>query len=190
MLELCRQKAHRLGLRPALFQQPMEDLQLLRAYRTIIVPSSSFQLVTDRAAAAEAMHRFFQHLEPGGSLVMPFMLLWQRRPDQARATTDWELRAEATRPDNRAVVRRWSRSTFDVVNQLEHTEDRYEVIRGGEVVEAEHQVRSPATRWYTQPQVVELYTAAGFTDVRLVRGFTHVPATEADIIFSAFGRHP
>ena len=26
MIELCRQKAHRLGLRPALFQQPMEDL--------------------------------------------------------------------------------------------------------------------------------------------------------------------
>src|SRR5947207_15921132 len=52
MIELCRQKAHRLGLRPALFQQPMEDLQLLRAYHTIIVPSSSFQLVTDCAAAA------------------------------------------------------------------------------------------------------------------------------------------
>jgi hypothetical protein len=77
-----------------------------------------------------------------------------------------------------------------VVNQLEHTEDRYEVIRGDEVVDTEHQVRSPATRWYTQPQVVELYTAAGLTDVRLVRGFTDAPATEADTIFSAFGRHP
>src|SRR5438270_8064320 len=86
MLELCRQKAHRLGLRPALFQQPMEDLQLLRAYRTIIVPSSSFQLVTDRAAAAEAMRRFVQHLAPGGSLVMPFMLIWQRQTDDARVS--------------------------------------------------------------------------------------------------------
>jgi ubiquinone/menaquinone biosynthesis C-methylase UbiE len=190
MLELCRQKAQPLGLRPALFKQPMEELQLPRAYRTIIVPSSSFQLVTDRAAAAEAMHRFFQHLEPGGSLVMPFMLLWQGQTDSDTVTTDWEIRAEATRPDDGAVVRRWSRSTFDVVGQLEHTEDRYEVIRGGEVVEAEHQVRSPATRWYTQPQVVELYTAAGFADVRLVRGFTDVPATEADTIFSAFGRRP
>src|SRR5437588_9614970 len=42
MLELCRQKAQPLGLRPALFQQSMEDLQLPRAYHTIIVPSSSF----------------------------------------------------------------------------------------------------------------------------------------------------
>lgn len=190
MLELCRQKAQRLGLRPALFQQPMEDLRLPRAYRTIIVPSSSSQLVTDRAAAAEAMHRFFRHLEPGGSLVMPFMLLWQGQTDSHTVTTDWEIRAEATRPDDGAVVRRWSRSTFDVVGQLEHTEDRYEVIRGGEVVEAEHQVRSPATRRYTQPQVMELYTAAGFADVRLVRGFTDVPTTEADTIFSAFGRRP
>ena len=43
----------------------------------------------------------------------------------------WEIRAEATRPDDGAMVRRWSRLTFDVVEQLDHTEDRYEVIRGG-----------------------------------------------------------
>src|SRR5438876_481981 len=42
MLELCRHKAQRLGLRPALFQQPMQDLQLPHAYRTIIVPPARF----------------------------------------------------------------------------------------------------------------------------------------------------
>jgi ubiquinone/menaquinone biosynthesis C-methylase UbiE len=190
MLELCRQKAQSLGLRPELFQQPMEELQLPRTYRTIMVPSSSFQLVTNRAAAAEAMGRFFRHLEPGGGLVMPFMLIWQRRTDSASPASDWEIHEEATRPNDGATVRRWSRSTFDVVNQLEHTEDRYEVIRNGEIVDTEHQARSAATRWYTQQQAIELYTAAGFSEVRLVRGFTDVPATAADTVFSVFGRRP
>src|SRR5436190_23495097 len=52
MLELCRQKAHKRGLHPTLYQQPMEALDLSRSYRTIMVPSSSFQLLTDPHDAA------------------------------------------------------------------------------------------------------------------------------------------
>src|SRR5207253_7390676 len=66
MLARCQEKAGRLGLCPALYQQSMEALALPRRYRTILVPSSSFQLVTDPEAAAAAMRRFLVHLEPGG----------------------------------------------------------------------------------------------------------------------------
>ena len=38
MLEVVARKPTGWGLRPALFQQPMEDLRPPRAYRTIIVP--------------------------------------------------------------------------------------------------------------------------------------------------------
>jgi ubiquinone/menaquinone biosynthesis C-methylase UbiE len=189
MLDVCRQKAQPLGLRPVLFEQQMEDLQLPRTYRTIIVPSSSFQLIVDRTAAAEAMRRFFQHLAPGGRLVMPFMLIWEPPTDQASATTpEWMMRAEAIRPEDGAVVRRWSKAIFDLVNQLDHTEDRYELIRAGEVIDTEYQVRSPATRYYTQLQAVDLYRAAGFSHIRVVRGFTDAPAGETDRVFSVFGQ--
>jgi SAM-dependent methyltransferase len=77
MLARCREKAGRLGLHPVLYQQSMEALALPRRYRTILVPSSSFQLVTDSDAAAAAMRRFLVHLEPGGALAMSFMPLWQ-----------------------------------------------------------------------------------------------------------------
>ena len=71
MLALCAEKAQRLGLHPRLFEQTMQELDLPRTYRTIMVPSSSFQLLTDAQDAQEAMRRFFRHLEPGGILVMP-----------------------------------------------------------------------------------------------------------------------
>lgn len=73
MLDRCR-KVTKSGLEPHLYQQTMEKtLALPRRYQTIIAPFSSFQLVTDPADAKEAMRRFFNHLLPGGMLVMPLM---------------------------------------------------------------------------------------------------------------------
>lgn len=190
MLALCREKAEELGLHPTLYQQSMESLDIPRTYRTIIVPSSSFQLLTDLNAAAEAMRRFFHHLEPGGTLVMPFMILWQGTSTAQIATEDWKLEGERERPGDGILVRRWLRSTYDLVQQLEHTEDRYELITDGEIIDSKLYIRSPATRWYTQQQAVHLFEAAGFINIRMVSQFSHEPASEQDTVFSLLATKP
>lgn len=189
MLAICREKARALGLRPSLYEQAMESLELPRRYRTIFVPSSSFQLLTDREAAGRAMARFREHLEPGGALVMPFMLLWSERRAAREPGDPWEWRVhqERERPEDGALIRRWQRSRYDVAEQLEHTEDRYEVIAGGEVVSTEHHQRSPATRWYTQEQALAVYREAGLSDVHATRGFTLEPARGHEEMFCVFG---
>jgi SAM-dependent methyltransferase len=186
MLALCRQKAQQLGLEPRLYQQQMETLELPRRYQTILVPSSSFQLVLEPEAATKALERFFAHLQPGGVLVMPFMILWH---EGILELTDWDLR-EKVRPEDGALVRRWSRVRFDTENQLEHTEDRYEISLNGEVLANEHHQRSPATRWYTQAQAEHLYQDAGFTDIQIFSDFTFEPAQEGDTIFCVVGKKP
>lgn len=188
MLALCRQKAEQLGLQPALYEQTMEMLDLPRTYRAILVPSSSFQLVIEPAAAAEALRRFFQHLAPGGALVMSFMTYDTGDNQDPIVTGEWQQ--EVTRPKDGAIVRRWSRSTIDRVNQLEHTEDRYDVIVGGKVVASESLARSPATRIYTQDQAVKLVESAGFTNVHVYSGFTRQPAVEQDPVFTLLGAKP
>lgn len=187
MLALCRQKAARLGLRPRLYQQAMERLDLPRRYGTIVVPSSSFQLLTDPEQARVAMRRFFDHLLPGGALAMSIMALWG---EGAPLETAWSLRAEQVRPEDGAVVRRWSRRRYDPAVQLEHTEDRYEVVRDGAVVATEAHRRSPATRGYTHAQVRDLYAAAGFADVRLFREWGAEPAAADDPVVLAVGAKP
>ena len=184
MLELCRQKAAALDLNLTLFQQDMEMLLMPRRYRTILVPSSSFQLVTDPADARQVMERLVVHLQPGGALVMPFMEFW-RAGDPLH--TEWELQREATRPEDGAVFRRWSRADYDPAHQWEHTEDRYEMIVDGQVVAEEHHRRSPATRWYTQGEAVQLYQDAGLTDIRVLKEFTHDPADATDTLFTVIG---
>ena len=188
MLALCREKASELGLEPSLFQQQMELLELPRRYRTIIVPSSSFQLLVERDDAREALRRFRDHLEPGGRLAMSFMLMWSGRPQTAEQADKWHMRkrlAELADRSPKATVRRWSRARYDSDAQLEHTEDRYEVIVDGEVVETEQHSRSPSARWYTQEQSRALFEEAGFADVRLYSEFSRDAATADDRIWTA-----
>lgn len=191
MLALCREKAQRLGLQPTLYQQAMEDLSLPRSYHVILVPSSSLQLVLDPALVAEAMRRFFAQLEAGGVLVMPFMRLWQPGDPLEH---DWQLTGQVIRPEDGVLARRWSRSSFDPATELEHTEDRYELLRPDgardEIVTSEHHWRSPATRSYTQQQAIELYQTAGFTNIQLRRQCSPQPADLDDTLFSVIGQKP
>lgn len=184
ILAICGKKAEKLGLAPVLYGQYMESLDLPRRYQTILVPSSSFQLLVDPEKAREAMRRFFTHLEPGGVLVMPFMIEWQ--PGKP-LDTGWKMTAEKVRPENGAVVRRRSRVLYDPVSQLERTEDVYEVSHGETVVFSEHHQRSPGVRWYTQDQASALYRDAGFADIQVYSGFSFQPAGSDDTLFTVVG---
>jgi ubiquinone/menaquinone biosynthesis C-methylase UbiE len=187
MLAICREKAAASGLDVSarLFEQEMHRLALPRRYATTFVPSSSFQLLTDEAAAEAAMARFHHHLAAGGLLVAPFMSkLWPGRRIPAQMQwSDWFKRGEATRPQDGATIRRWIRTRYDHERQLEHEENRYEVLREGVVTETEHHGRSPCVRWYSQAQALALFERAGFSAVRKTSGFTFDPASADDTTF-------
>lgn len=185
MLAIARDKVRALGLHANLYEQRMEMADLPRLYRVILVPSSSFQLITDLDAARKAIARFHDLLLPGGILVMPFMTFWREGDPLDRG---WELAKEMAREEGGAVLRRWSRSTYEPAHQWEHTEDRYEVMVAGEVVESELHRWSPATRWYTQQEAHDLYTGAGFTEITLLSEFSRAPATPDDTLFTVVGR--
>jgi hypothetical protein len=157
--------------------------------------SSSFQLITDPQEAAEAMQRFWRHLEPKGTLVMPFMIPWDVPATESIIAVDWKVVAEQLRPEDDLLIRRWARATYDLAQQLEHTEDRYEIIREGQIIESEHHSRSPASRWYTPEQAIELYVRAGFTTTRILKEFTQELASPSDpvakdTVFSVLGQRP
>src|SRR5688572_13666197 len=108
MLARLEEKAARLQLRPRVYQQEMHNLSLPRRYQVILVPSSSFQLLLDPTFPPQAMRCFFQHLVPGGVLVMPFMTLWvPGEPVENQFTT------EVTRPEDGATIRKSSQTRFD-----------------------------------------------------------------------------
>ncbi len=185
MLALCKQKAAGVGLSPMLYQQYMETLDLPRSYRTILIPSSSLQLLIDPLMVRRAMARFYAHLMPGGLLVSPFMTLWKEGDP---LDSEWDV-SEA-RPQDGALVRRVALSRYEPETECEHTEDLYQVILGGVVVEEELHRRSPATRSYTQQQALALLEEAGFRDVSVYSRFSFDPVKPEDSLFSLVGRRP
>jgi ubiquinone/menaquinone biosynthesis C-methylase UbiE len=182
MLARLHQKAEKLNLHPTVYQQEMHELSLPRKYQTILVPSSSFQLLLDAALPLIAINRFYEHLLPDGVLVMPFMTLWKQGDP-----LESEFTREAIRPEDGATVRRWQYSRFDPDTDLEDAIDRYEIIRDGKVIASEEHKQSPATRSYTQEQAVALYQKAGFRDIQVFHEFTFEPVKPEDDTFCVLG---
>ena len=182
MLARLHQKAEKLNLHPTVYQQEMHELSLPRKYQTILVPSSSFQLLLDAALPAVAINRFYEHLLPGGVLVMPFMMLWKQGDP-----LESEFTREATRPEDGATIRRWQYTRFDPDTDLEHTIDRYEIIRVDKVIASEEHKQSPATRSYTQEQAIALYQKAGLRDIQVFHEFTFEPVKPEDDTFCVLG---
>lgn len=69
MLALCRERAEREGLSPDLYEQAMHELDLPRKYRTIYL-CGGFGLGGNRDHDEEALRRIYEHLEPGGALIL------------------------------------------------------------------------------------------------------------------------
>lgn len=185
MIAHCRHKAVQAGLSPNLYVQAMQSLNLPRQYQTIIVPSSSFLHVTDVGDALQALGRFLAHLKPGGTLAMSLRVFTPAPDDEV-----WALDGEAVRPLDKALVRRWFRCSYDVPNRLQNTEDCFEIIKDGEVIESELIVASPSLTWYAVPEALRLLETAGFVNVHAHSDFKFEPAADDDTSYIVLGQKP
>lgn len=182
MIELCAQNAEKRNIKPNLYIQNMTELNLPRKYRTILVPSSSIQLLLKPGQPQQAMQRFSNHLEEGGTLVAPFMTLW-REGDPL----DSGFEQEAKRPEDGATIRRTGWSRYNPETKTEDTRDLWEVIRDGVMIQSEVHSQSPATLSYTQEEAVALFEEAGFKDIRVYSEFTFDPVKPDDTLFTLVG---
>jgi len=185
MISLCKQNAERKGLKPNLYIQSMTELQLPRIYKTILVPSSSFQLLLEPEQPLQAVQCIYEHLEPGGVLVAPLMALWGEG-----APLEGEFTQEATRPEDGATVRRSGWYRFNPETNMEDTRDTWEVIKNGQVIESEVHEQAPATRSFTKAEATALFEQAGFKDIQIFSKFTFEPVKPEDGIFSVLGIKP
>ena len=179
MLDLCRKKAKLLNLKPTLYEQYLETLSLPRRYKTILIPSSTMQLIIEPALVKESLNRLYDHLLPGGVVVSPIMTLWKTGDPLIT-----ESEKTAVREEDGAEFRRVSWVRYEPETECEHTEDRYQLIVAGEVVAEEVHQRSPATRSYDQAQARKLFEDVGFSSVSIYSEFSFEPVKADDTLFS------
>jgi ubiquinone/menaquinone biosynthesis C-methylase UbiE len=185
MLAICQRKAEDAKLKPKLYEQYVEEMEIPRKYQTILIPSSSLQLIIEPESVEEAMKRLHDHLLPGGVLVASIMTLWKEGEPLESQGEKTALRAE-----DGAKFRRVVRSRFDPTSECEHTEDLYQKIIGDTVIAEELHQRSPATRSYSQSQVKELFERVGFQNIQLFSEFTFDVVKPEDSLFTIIGQKP
>lgn len=169
MLAECRAAAEREGLAPALYAQALHELDLPRAYRTIVA-CGVFGLGSTRAQDAEALSRLYEHLEPGGLLALDVEARWRFADAEAHLERDLDPPAERRRGSDGAEYALRSRL-------VEIDQDARRVTlalhawmwRDGDLVaEDEHELTES---FYGRDELVALLEHAGFVDVESRDGY-------------------
>jgi SAM-dependent methyltransferase len=191
MIALCSEQASREGLSPNLFVQPMHELDLPRAYRTIVV-CGAFGLGSTRDQDQETLRRFHDHLEPGGTLVLDNQVpysdpdVWRYWPKDPRATLPEPLEpaTERQRGSDGAEYSLQVRVVdIDPLDQLMTLEIHAEMWRDGALVSEED--RRLTGHLYFRDELVLMLERAGFDGVTVHGGYTDEAAT-ADHDFLTF----
>jgi SAM-dependent methyltransferase len=186
MLGWCRQRAATDGVEPQLWAQGMRDLDLPRRYRTIFI-CDSFGIGGSRKDDREALHRIFNHLEPGGALVIhtefpyddgvawPLWLPHQR----GGLPRDWpEAGSRQTLPDGEELEQRGRLVDLDPRAQRMVLGISARHWRGGTILAEEE--REMAISLYFEQELLQMFEEAGFAGIEVQAGYTGKPATADD----------
>jgi hypothetical protein len=155
----------------------MQEMDLPRRYRTILIPLGSFILIGQQQEAMEALRRFYAHLEDGGQLV--FSMPTPNSEVYLPATEDpvvWSDPSTVTRPSDGATITIRERRWQDRLEQTAHGVQRYELHdKDGNLLYTEdHEIVS---RWYGKYEMFLMLEKAGFRNTRVYGNHTDEEAT-------------
>ena len=186
MLTLCREQAEREGFSPRLHAQAMHELAMSRTYQTIFV-CGSFGIGSTRRQDALALQRFYQHLAPGGLLLldqqMPYgenfswqWQYWLKDNRQKGLSLDWWPEGKRERAsDGNDYIMRSRVADLDPLEQTLTLQMRAERWRDEQVVAEEE--RTLTSNLYFKHELILLLKQAGFAEVTVQGDYTEIEAT-------------
>lgn len=162
MLQACRNKADERGLFPKLYNQFLHQLELPGLYNLVMIPAGSFCLITDPIEIKESIRRLYDHMNPGGILVLEIEQLINLAPppDNSRG------KRIVTRTDGGKIVfNRHSR--YDTKEHILHSLHRYDLIKDEHILETEWEEFD--LRFYEISEFSSLLESSGFTDIKFIK---------------------
>lgn len=168
MLASCRSRCEEHGFQPQLYKGALQELDLPHKYEAIIIPGGSFLLIEQREEAKKALVRLYDHLEPGGKLILDLFL-----PDSIVDSSDigkWSGSSAYHLPngdiitmEEKCVEADWFYGQYKV----QHL--KYEKWRGGQLIQTE--LQRFAIRWYGVEEFQYILREAGFSRVEVTADF-------------------
>jgi len=172
MLQACRENGRRRGLAPVLYEQALHQLELPGRYHLVMIPASSFCLITEPDQVRESLRRLHALMVPEATLVVEIELLMPQPPQPDSWRGRW-----VTRPDGaKIVISQLSRHR--AADRVSHSLHRYELIKDGRLLETEWEELD--LRLYELGEFRALLEDCGFTAVRHFTGYGSGPLDDAD----------
>lgn len=156
MLGYCRHACAALSLEGRLSRQTFESFSYDTTFAAIVVPLGSFQLITDVAPAKSVLRRFFQHLAPGGRLMIDLDAIGGFLGESGRVRS-W------TTEDGDLLSLTDTRVSTDYIAQTTVTHLRYELWKDTKLADTELELFS--LRWWGVEEFAMALREAGFVDV-------------------------
>jgi SAM-dependent methyltransferase len=161
MLASCAARLAAVGREARLFRQNLATLNLPSRYAAAFIAASSFQLLSAREAAADALACLRAHLVGPGVLLLDLFV-----PDAAQHPPGAPVVevSSAALPDASQIVCR-AETTTDPQRRRMQTVSRYEQRLDGRIVAREDDAVS--LTWYAEDEIAALLCAAGYGEVRI-----------------------
>jgi len=177
MLQACQAHCERKGLRPVLYQQLLQELDLPRHYGYIFIPAGSFGLITSKKDAEKSLRRLYQRLLPNGKLIIEIETTLAQ-PESPGKYHEWRM----TRLDGVELVFS-ALPMYDAKNQLQRDIHQYQLFSNGQLIETA--VEQLSLLLYEPAQFQKLLEDTGFTDVRATRAYenTEIDGSEKVVVF-------
>ena len=157
MLAACSKKCAEQRLSPGLHLQFAHDLALPRRYALAFIAAGSFGLLVDEGEYRGTLNKSFEHLDPGGVLVLDA----ETTAAAPRRTGRWFGRWW-DRPDGAKIVSR-ELGRYDPATRIEEGLGIYELYVEGRLVETE--LNDWVRRFWNEAELEHELRLAGFVDI-------------------------
>ncbi|MFJ5717975.1 class I SAM-dependent methyltransferase [Neobacillus sp. NPDC093127] len=167
MLASCRQRCEERGLKPNLYESDLKELSLPHKYEVIIIPAGSFLLIEKRDESIKVIRRLYEHLEPGGKLMLDLFL-----PDNNfQVDGRFEGTSAFTLPNGDTITMEEKLVEADLFNQYKVSYLKYEKWRTGKLIQSE--LQRFALRWYGVEEFKLVLESIGFSNVMVSADFEY-----------------
>ena len=176
-LQFARKAAETLRAHPTLYQQRMEECSIPHQYGTIYIANGTFQIISDRHQALATLRRFWEHLVPGGQLLLelsvPAEVTHGPACNDAEHPTRWDP-IPRRGAEGEVVTTLWSESV-DLFEQMLLSKRRYDLYVDGTFVRSE--THAHFLRWYFRYETLMMLERAGFEEITTYADYTDHRAT-------------
>lgn len=181
MIRICMQKGKKFGFEPIIYNQSLENMNLPKKYKIIILPLYVFQHIKDEDLVLKSLKNIYEHLENNGHVLISIF------NSENISTKNWQIRSVETINDETFIM--YERIKYNSIKKIENKEIKIEWLRLGNIIQTF--ITEIDFKIYSTEEIKNLLTKTGFCDIEIFVDYSlHKKNIEADTyIFKALKKN-